>query len=287
MPIACTTTCAPRSGIILNAEILTPAPSYSGLLRLRADVMRQVDENQFTAERAGLTSSRIGIPSYEFRASQMTFTDVQQPSINFFTGQPEIDPATGEQVIEHQRLATSTNNSVWLGPVPVFYWPRMATDLEEPTYYVQRALVRQDTILGSQVLVTFNAFQLLGIKKKPPGLNWTLSADYFSLRGPAAGTDFKFDRPDFLGIIPGRIYGIFDAWGIEDKRGYDTLGRDRRMDTFDDPDRGRIVLRERQQLPLEFPVHGRSRLDQRSQLPGTILRERNGINSRTRAPAPN
>lgn len=239
-----------KRGIILHAEMLTPAPSYSGLVRLRADVLRQVDENQFTAQRAGLTSSRMGAPTFEFRAGQATFTDVQQPKVNFFTGQQEVDPITGDPIIEHQRQLKSTNNFLYVGPVPVFYWPYMSTDLEEPNYYLQSVRFGEDTIFGYQARLTFNAYQLLGMKR-PPGTQWTVSADYFSLRGPAVGTQFRFDRPDFLGLIQGRNYGIFDAWGIVD-HGFDVLGRDRRDDPPSTPDRGRLILRDRMALPNNY-----------------------------------
>jgi hypothetical protein len=38
-----------RYGIVLNAEVLTPAPGYQGLVRLKADVLQQLNESQFQA----------------------------------------------------------------------------------------------------------------------------------------------------------------------------------------------------------------------------------------------
>jgi len=238
-----------KKGTVLQAEVLTPISSYSGLIRLRADVLRQVDENQFVADDASLTSSRMGVPSYDFRTSRMTFIDAQLPVINAYTGAAEVDPVTGQPLVEHERLATGSNNVLFLGPLPVFYWPRFATDLEQPSFLLQRILVKEDTIYGDQLLVNFNAYQLFGIKNRPTGTRWTLSTDYFSLRGPALGTNFRFDRPDFFGLAPGRNYGMFDAWGIVDHRGFDTLGADRRTDTFNNEDRGRVYFRDRQMLP--------------------------------------
>ena len=55
------------------------------------------------------------------------------------TGQPVIDPDTGQPVVEHQKLATASNDFVFVGPVPVFYWPTMATDLNDPAYYIRNA----------------------------------------------------------------------------------------------------------------------------------------------------
>ena len=44
---------------ILNADVLTPVPSYRGLLRLKADVVQQLNADQFQAYGAAITSSRI------------------------------------------------------------------------------------------------------------------------------------------------------------------------------------------------------------------------------------
>ena len=75
-----------QQGTILNAEILSPVPSYDGLVRLRAQVLQQVNRDQFVAQEASVTSSRLGIPSYEFRAGQLVFQDIQKPAIDPYTG---------------------------------------------------------------------------------------------------------------------------------------------------------------------------------------------------------
>ena len=51
-------------GTILNAELLTPVPGYEGLLRLKADVIQQLDSQNFEVNGAALTSSRLGVPRY-------------------------------------------------------------------------------------------------------------------------------------------------------------------------------------------------------------------------------
>ena len=81
------------NGVSLDSELLTPVPRYEGLSRLRAEVLRQVDRNRFVADNASLTTSRLGIPSYEFKSGTLTFEDEQTPAINPFTGQPEFDAA--------------------------------------------------------------------------------------------------------------------------------------------------------------------------------------------------
>ena len=242
-----------KSGVILNAEMLTPVPEYQGLLRLRADVLRQLDDDHFVAQNGSLTSSRFGVPTYELKSGTVVFQDVQQPAVNPLTGQPDVDPETGQPIIAHQRQATSTNNFVYVEGVPVFYWPTMATDLESPNYYIDNFSIEHDSIFGTQVRTQFDAYQIFGIPKVK-GTRWDLDLDYLSDRGPAFGTDLKYDRTGMFDL-PGRYYGMFDAWGIQD-HGIDDLGRDRRTDgpNPDDAFRGRILARHRETLPDDFVV---------------------------------
>jgi hypothetical protein len=240
------------AGTILNAEILTPVADYVGLLRLKADVVQQLDEQNFLAYGAAITSSRLGVPRYWFQGQDVSFQDVQSPLTDFFTGQPLIDPVTGEPAVDHQLLAASRNNFVYVGGVPVFYWPLLATDLSKPSYYIDQIGIRNDNILGTQVLVDWDFYQLLGIRNRPEGTNWELSTDYFTERGFALGTNFNWNRRDIFGI-PGPAFGFVDFWGIHDT-GFDTLGTDRLALTPERVDRGRILGRHRQDLPagLQF-----------------------------------
>ena len=110
-------------GTVLCADMLTPVRTYEGLLRLHADVLQQTAQDRFVGQNAFLTSSRIGEPSYRLQAGDVYFEDIQRPAVDALTGQPLLDPATHEPIVDHQRLATATNDVIFLGPVPVFYWP--------------------------------------------------------------------------------------------------------------------------------------------------------------------
>lgn len=128
-----------RYGVVLSAEMLTPVPEYEGLLRLKADAIQMYNEQQFQAYGAAVTSSRLGVPRYWFQTESIQFQDQQRPQINPYTRLPNVDPSTGQPLVDHNYLATSTNNWIYLAGVPVFYWPTVATDLKEPSYYLQRA----------------------------------------------------------------------------------------------------------------------------------------------------
>ncbi|MBI3839024.1 MAG: hypothetical protein HY288_13980 [Planctomycetia bacterium] len=242
-----------QTGIILSAEVFTPVKSFEGLIKLRAEVIQQVGPDRFVAQNASLTSSRFGVPGYELRSRLMTYDDAQQPRINRLTGIPETD-AAGANIIDHQKLATSRNNLLYVEEVPVFYWPIIATDLDQPNYYIDSIRVKNDRVFGTQVFTDIDAYQVFGIKNRPPGTKWGFSADYLSKRGPAGGTTFRYQNVDLFDI-PKSTTGFIDAWGIDD-HGLDNLGLNRRTLTFPRPFRGRILAQHRQILPDNFQLTG-------------------------------
>ena len=167
-------------GVILNAEALTPVADYQGLIRLKADVLQQLNQQNFVAYGAAITSSRLGVPRYWIQSQNLTFQDLQQPDINPITGVVNLDPVTREAAVEHQYLATSHNNFLYIGGYPVLYWPLMATDLSKPTFYVDRIRINNDGVFGTQALIDWDMYQLLGIRNPPAESDWTISTDYLS-----------------------------------------------------------------------------------------------------------
>jgi hypothetical protein len=243
-----------RRGIVLNAEVLSPAPGYEGLVRLKADVLQQLDEYNFRAFGAAVTSSRMGVPRYWLQAENVDFRDVQTYHTDPFTGQTAIDPITLEPAVKHQYLATSRNNFVFVGGLPVLYWPVMATDLEDSTFYVESFDVGNDSVFGLQASADVDMYHLLGLRNAPDGTSWTVSPHYLSERGMGLGTDYRYDRFGFL-RVPGPVRGELDAWGVKD-RGLDNLGRGRRAVPPDQEYRGRVLWQHRQYLPHGFQFTG-------------------------------
>lgn len=242
-----------ETGIVLSTEMLTPVQSFEGMVKLRADVVQITGRDHFIAQNASVTSSRFGVPGYELRSGLMSYDDVQHPRINPFTGTPVVDDA-GSPVVDHQKLATSRNNVIYIEQVPVFYWPFMATNLDKPNFYIDGVRMKNDQVFGTQIYVDWDAYQLLGFKNPPPGTKWDISTDYFSMRGPGGGTTFNYERQTLLGV-PEATNGFVDAWMIND-HGHDNLGLDRR-DLIPPRDfRGRLLAQHRQLLPQNFQLTG-------------------------------
>ena len=250
-----------RKGTILQAEVLTPAfKDYEGLVRLKADVLQQIDEQNFIAYGGAITSSRLGFPRYWFQSDTIAFQDFQTPKIDPLTGVQAFDQQTGELQVEHNMTATSRNNFFYVAGVPISYFPVLATDLEDPVFYIDRIKLGSDSIFGTQVLTDYNAYQLLGIRNKPEGTKWNVTTDGLSERGNflsdvsglGIGTDVEYSRENFFGIA-GPTKGFFDSWGIKD-RGRDNLGRDRRAIVPEDVYRGRLLWQHQQKLDIGFQV---------------------------------
>lgn len=230
-------------GMILAAEAITSIPEYEGFVRLKADVLQQVSKGEFVGFGAAVTSSRMGVPRYWLQSEQVQFSD--RPVTR-------VDPLSGQTYADSQQTVSSSGNTIYLGGFPVFYWPTFSTNLEKTNFYLTGLKLRNDDIFGAQVLADFDVFQLFGVQTPPEGVDWTLSTDYLSERGPALGTKISYSVPGLHGV-PGPVVGFLDAWAI-DESGLDTLGSDRRLLEPEENVRGRLLMRHRHYLPNDFEL---------------------------------
>lgn len=236
-------------GMILGAEVLTPAPKYEGIVRLKADVIQQRSRENFMANRAAMTSSRLGVPRYWLQADRIELNDQRQSTeqtglLGFGVLAPSGDTTAMKAKARH--------NFVYMEGIPVAYWPILNTNVDTPSFYITGAQFRNDNIFGTQALVDWNLYQILGIDAID-GTRWGLSTDYLSKRGFALGTNFRYNIPSLHGGGP--AYGYFDAWGLKDK-GLDTLGSDRTGLVPEETSRGRMVLQHRQLLSPDQELWG-------------------------------
>ena len=232
-----------RTGTILNAEAITPVQNYAGALRLRANVLRQVGVDQFVAEGASVTTSRLAMPTYEFRSGLLTLVDSQVPEVNPITGAPDYRSpnrrrcqaafANGHQ---HQQCRVRRRDpGVLLADAG--HRRREADVLHSKGHRQKRQHlwhVDRDRVGFVPASGLANAAQRnrLGVESRLPEQPRT-----------AAGTKFTYDN-DFLFNRPERTFGLVDAWFIHDG-GLDTLGRDR-VNILPEPEtdfRGRLLAR--------------------------------------------
>lgn len=240
-------------GVILSAELVSPLPQYpAGFVRLKADVLQQLGQQDFVGYGAAATTSRLGVPRYWLQSNEVSLHTEERSMVDQVTGMPVT--ALAPELEGRQIALASRDNFVFLGGFPVLYWPTIATDLERPSYYLSGLKVKNDSIFGTQILADWDMYQLLGLREPIAGTDWSLSTDYLSERGPALGSTFEYTRQSFFNL-QGPVHGRLDAYGIYDS-GLDTLGRDRRDLALQRPERSRLLWQHRQELKEKFELIG-------------------------------
>ncbi len=224
-------------GMILDAEAVTTLPNYQGVVRIKADVLQQINAGNYQAFGAAVTTSRLGVPRYWLQSDQLSLRQRSRVATDLNTGRP---------VRQTDSFISSRDNFVYMGGLPIFYWPRLSTNLQRPPLYLVGASAKNDDIFGAQVMLEWDVFQLLGFDNAPEGVESTISTDYLSERGPAFGSHTAYELPGLFGI-PGRVKGLYDSYLIYDT-GTDTLGRDRQDMPIEETWRGRSRLQHRQRF---------------------------------------
>jgi hypothetical protein len=182
-----------------------------------------------------MTSSRLGVPRYWLQSSEITLADQRnEENLSVLT------PAAAARPTDLN--ATAKNNVLYVGGLPVLFWPTFNSNLANANFYLTGAKFKNDRIFGTQLYLDWDIYQLLGLEAKQ-GTELTLSTDYLSKRGFAGGAKYTYDRPSTLLFgAPGT--GLLDGWLIRDK-GNDFLGRDREDLTPEKELRGRLLSRNR------------------------------------------
>ena len=237
-----------QRGTILKADMRTNVSGINGPVRVKADVVQQLGENEIQAYGTAVTTSRLGVPRYWLQSESINLRQTQVA--------PVFDPTTGvaatnlsNGLSNFQRDAPTTDftldgqrNRIYAGGVPVFAWPRIQTTLGNSTLYLESFNINSDSVFGTQIRTGWDLYQVLGIQPAA-GTEWIGNVDYLSERGLALGSEFKYQRDGLFGI-PGRAAGFYESWYIDDD-GTDNLGRGRTALIPEEDIRGRTILQHR------------------------------------------
>jgi len=235
-------------GIILDAEMIARVPETNdGYFRVSADKITQRGPDALFASNAWVSTSVMGEPSYRLSAKSLVAERRRTPLYDVATGRQAIDPATGKPLEREEQYVVAEDNLVSVGNVPIFYWPWLAMDLKERSFYLRNVKLGSDSVFGTQVRTIWNPYQLFGLaERRPEGTDWDLELDYLSDRGFGHGTTFVYNRDSLFGWDT-RAVGGFSFYGISDK-GLDNLGLGRRSVPFPHDYRYRALWRHRQEL---------------------------------------
>src|SRR5262249_28795565 len=209
-----------------------------------ADEMFKLSETEYRAVRAEVFASKTpSDPGLKVTFAEATLTMNQVPKRSIF-GRRYVSRETGLPEFETKRILTGTGVLFDGDDLPDFRGN--ATD---PLGPLDSFGIRYDRIFGTQVLTTFDVYELLGIDPFR-GTNWILHADYLSERGPGLGSDFDYNVRDLFGL-PGRSVGRARSYLINDQ-GEDMLGGGRGPLDHHPDWRGRYFWTHYQELPYDL-----------------------------------
>ncbi|MBC02074.1 MAG: hypothetical protein CMJ34_02045 [Phycisphaerae bacterium] len=194
----------------------------------RADEMRQIASEQWTASRATVSTSEFFTPHLSIGLERVTVTEG-------YRGPSGMDEET--TWIQGRGLTLKA------GTIPFFYLPTFEGTVEQIPLQDIRIGYQEDKGVG--ISTRWNAWTLLGLERID-GVDAEISLDGWIERGPAAGLDLELSD---LGGVSGS--GRFDAYGLYDLGGTDRTAAGRNVD-IDRGMRGQIVGEYRATLSADL-----------------------------------
>ena len=203
-------------GAIMNAEMVTPIPGHDVKARFYSDILRMTGKGTFSAGSSFLTTSLLGMPRYRIQVGSADLVTHQIQKVDE-QGRLVVDESGSPKYDQDYEIQTR-NNAVYVGPVPVFWAPRLSAHLNRNDYYLKRFRVRSDGIFGTQIDTSWDMYQLLGLSTPPKGTDWELGLNYMTKRGLLHGTGLSWDNTsvDSMGLLNGTMNGLLDFRGIYD-----------------------------------------------------------------------
>ena len=210
----------------------TYQPDRNVPIYIRADYARQLNERQFVAKRAKISTNEFYTPSYHVGATTVYFEDKTErlPS--------------GERMGLIAGTYKAYNATLNVEGVPVLYWPYVRGDFKQTETSLKSINFSYDSDFGISGETKWYLMPLLGLES-PEGVDATLKLDYFGDKGPAVGIDMDYERDRYYGLM--RSYYIHDT-------GEDNLGGDRGDVEPPYNNRGRFLIRHRQYLPHNWEL---------------------------------
>lgn len=187
-----------NKAVLLDAVFWTYDERRRVPLYVRAETIRQESSQQFTATKAVFTNTAFFDPEFSIGASSVTITREEKTI-----------PKTADAPATTQTTTTALARDITLraGGVPFFWWPYYRGDPE--LFPLKDFRVENRTGVGGSIKTRWNAHALLG-RKPPEGFSSELIADLYFERGPALGTDTRWEsenskgRAFVYGFIPDR-----------------------------------------------------------------------------------
>jgi lipopolysaccharide assembly outer membrane protein LptD (OstA) len=206
-------------------------------ITLRASIVRQLSQQEYTAEKSVMSTSQFATPSYSLGAQKTYIRQLDE----------------GDEVLGTRTIFTAKDATFRLGDMPLFYTPYAAGSITERNL-LRRAETSNSSKFGFGVDTEWGLFESLG-KVPPKGVDASYKLDYFSDRGPATGLFGKYvgGSVSETTLEPWSYSGDFKSYLLED-HGKDDLGRERVDVEPEHETRGYFYWRHQHFLPDDWQV---------------------------------
>jgi hypothetical protein len=238
-----------NQALVVDGTVEALEPRLQVPVYMSAPEIRQLAPGEFFGRDASFTTSvHRGTPGYALRGKEIYFEEIRERLKNPFTGQEVIDTNTNQPVEITRHFATGYANTLRVNDFPVFFWPYVRANAEDPLGPIENIRVGQSQNLGVFGSVSLDVWQLLGLDYLPvaDNTNWLVDLGYFSDRGFAGGSRFNYFGQSLLSPTD-TYYGDILGWYLNDG-GFDQLGPTRRGLVPSTNDRGRFRLQHRYDL---------------------------------------
>ena len=181
--------------IALRSKLEVRDPKLLHPMYFEADELFRLNERLYKSNQVQVYSTILpSDPGLRLEVREATLEDRDIPKRGIF-GFAQYDPATGAPLDRKAEvLHRPGHGAPRLEDVPIFYFPYLAGDIEDPLGPLESVTFNASGAYGFYLATTWDIFDLIGLEQ-PDGTRWQLMLDYLSKRGPALGTDFDFSRP--------------------------------------------------------------------------------------------
>ncbi len=186
------------NGVFRTFDEVEGIPIY-----VRAEKIRQLAENQFSAENMTLTTSEFYLPQISFNASSIIVIDTTAVDEQ----QGGASKGSFDAQMHDVRLKMHDKT--------IFYWPFVRSNLSRPDLPLKSVHIGHDSTWGTSLETRWYLARLLGLHE-PEGTDSTLALDYYGKRGFGGGTETEYAGENY--------YGRMLSYLIHDT-GEDRLGR--------------------------------------------------------------
>src|SRR5262249_23607693 len=153
--------------VALHADLEIADPRLLYPIHMMSNRIVQQNENLFKADNGSLNASALPYdPELSLQVSDLVLEVRKVVKKNIF-GIPYRDPKTGAEVVNSERFFTGNNAFVYLDGVPVFYWPYVQGNAEDPLGPLKNASIGYNHVFGFEVFTTWDVYNLFALNPIP------------------------------------------------------------------------------------------------------------------------